>query len=469
MIFGGAVRAARSFDQDFAVKEQQLLELCHTLLEHARKAGADQAEVAAAWGRSAETHIENGAVHTVHSGEETMYGIRVLVGSSQGFVTANDLEPSLLVERAREAVAQARVTPADPFVGLPEPQKITPVEGIYDADLEAIGSAETTALAFEMLERIRELDPRVRVDSGAVSASIGASALASTTGVSACETDSGIDASAFGMAVDGDEVASFDYDSASSRRWRGFDASMLAASRRFVDKCRAGLGAGKGESFRGPIVLSPDAVVEFLMPTLIGALGADTVRKGRSLFAEKVSKKIAANILNVWEDGCIAGGASSSAFDREGMPIRRRALVTGGVLDGFLFNHYEARAAGDGARSTGNAGGGVSSLPMVGSHRLEIDAGDVATADLVGAGERAMWIGRYSGSTNPVTGDFSGVVKNGFLLQSGERRPVREVLIAGNVFELLLRISAISRERQEIDGTALVPVIRAEDVSITAG
>ena len=196
---------------------------------------------------------------------------------------------------------------------------------------------------------------------------------------------------------------------------------------------------------------------------------ADSVRKGRSPLASKVAQVVASKLLTIWEDGRMPGGATSSAFDREGIPIVRRPLVSAGVLEGFLFNHYEAVAANNGARSTGNAAGGVGSLPMVGHHRLEIDAGDTATSGLVAAGERAMWVGRYSGSTNPVTGDFSGVVKNGFLLGAGERRPVREVLIAGNVFELLGRISAVSRERHEINGSYLVPAIRADDVSITAG
>jgi PmbA protein len=451
------------------VNDKNLLDLCHTLLALARKAGADHAEAAAAWERTAETHIENGSVHTVQSGEETMYGLRVIVGTSQGFVTANDLEPALLAERAAEAVAQARVNPSDPYFGFPAPAPITPVEGIYDAAVEGVGSTEVTTLAADMLAHIRELDSRVRVDSGSVSSAVTARALASTTGVSASESSSGLDASAFGMAVDGDDVASFDYDSAVSRHWHGFDVATMEASRRFVEKCRAGLGAGKGESFRGPVVLSPDAVAEFLLPTLIGAMCADSVRKGRSPLASKVAQSVASSLLTIREDGRVPGGPSSSAFDREGMPVRKRELVSGGVLQGFLFNHYEARAAGGEARSTGNASGGVSSLPMVGPHWLEIDAGDRAMNELVASGERAIWVGRYSGSTNPVTGDFSGVVKNGFFVQGGERRPVREVLIAGNVFELLLRISAISRERQDISGSALLPAIRAEDISITAG
>ena len=449
--------------------EKELLELCHRLLDLAKKAGADEAEAAAAWGRSAETHIENGAVHTVQSGEETVYGLRVMVGQSQGFVTANDLEPALMAERATEAVAQARVNPADPFFGFPEPSPIVRVDGIYDAAVEALGSTEVTTMAAQMLDCIRGLDGRIRVDSGSVSSSVSARALASTKGISASEADSSVDASTFGMAVDGDDVASFDYDSATSRRWMGFDQAVTHACQRFVEKCTSGLGAGKGESFRGPIVLSPDAVSEFLLPTLVSAMCADSVRKGRSPLASKVSELVAAKILTIWEDGRLPGGATSSAFDREGMPIGRRALVSRGVLEGLLFNHYEAVAAGHGARSTGNAAGGVGSLPMVGHHRLEVDAGDKAMADLVDSSERAIWVGRYSGSTNPVTGDFSGVVKNGFLVEKGERRPVREVLIAGNVFELLTKISAISRERLEINGSALVPAIRAEDVSITAG
>ena len=452
-----------------AMTPRQVLDLCHRLLELARKAGADQAEAAASWRRDAETHVENGAVHTVQSGEETTWGLRVLVGNQQGFVTANDLEDGLLAERAAEAVAQARANPADPFVGLPAPLPVEAVAGLHDPAIEAVGSAETTALAARMVERVRAMDPRVRIDNGSVSAVVGTHALASTAGIQVSERSSLVDASLFGMAVDGNEVASFDYDNAPSRLWSGFEGEVDACCRRFVDKCLTGLGAGTGESFRGPVVLSPEAVVEFLLPTLVGAMCADAVRKGRSPLASKSHGQVASRLFTLWEDGRLPGGPTSSAFDREGLPVQRRRLVDAGVLQGFLYNHYEARAAGGNAASTGNAAGGVGSLPGVGPHRLEVDAGSVALDALVASGEKAVWVGRYSGSTNPVTGDFSGVAKNGFLLEHGSRRPVREVLISGNVFELLERISALSRERTCIGGAALVPAIRAEDVSITAG
>ncbi|MBI5505557.1 MAG: TldD/PmbA family protein [Deltaproteobacteria bacterium] len=451
------------------MNERNLLDLCRTLIELARKAGADQAEAAASWERAVETHLENGAVHTVQSREETTYGLRVLVGGSQGFVTANDAEPEVFGQRVAEAIAQARVNPADAWMGLPDPEVVAAVPGLYDADVAEVGADEAARLARTMLAGIRDLDPRVRVDSGSVSAAVSMTALASTTGVAVSEAATLMDASAFGMAVDGDDVASFDYDNAVSRRRRGFEDEIAEACSRFVTKCTAGLGAAAGLSFRGPIVLSPDAVAELLLPTLVGALSADNIRKGRSPLAAHLGERVAAPLLNVWDDGRVPGGVSSSAFDREGVPTRRRALLSGGVLQTFLFNHYEARARGQGATSTGNAAGSTASLPSVGPHRLEIDPGTTAMADLVARSETAVWVGRYSGATNAVTGEFSGVVKNGFLIERGVRRPVREVLITGNVFELLQQISALSRERQDVGGTALVPAVRAENVSVTAG
>ena len=61
---------------------------------------------------------------------------------------------------------------------------------------------------------------------------------------------------------------------------------------------------------------------------------------------------MAASGFTLIDDGTRAGGMRSSGFDREGVPIRRRVLVDDGVLQTFLFNHYEALAAGNGARST---------------------------------------------------------------------------------------------------------------------
>jgi PmbA protein len=144
-------------------------------------------------------------------------------------------------------------------------------------------------------------------------------------------------------------------------------------------------------------------------------------------------------------------------------------LIDSGVLTTYLYNHYEAQFAGDGQFSTGHASGSASSLPGIGPNALEVAAGTTPAAELAAGSDPVVWVGRFSGSTNGVTGDFSGVVKNGFLIGNRERRPIRETMIAGNLFEALRNIEAISAERRLLGGSALLPSMRIGGISVTAG
>ncbi len=451
------------------MSEQRVLDICEQLLECASSAGADEAEAVAAHIGSTETHLENDDVHVVQTREETSFGLRVYKGGRLGFVTANDVSERSLSDHAAEAVEQARSSPPAPFAGLPEPRPIRKVDGLFNPALGQLGVDDTTRMASARIERVHGRDGRVRIDSGSLAVSSSASAIASTRGIRASEKQNSADLYLFGMAVDGDEVASFDYDSEATRDADRLAEIMSVAATRFADKCSAGLGAHKGRSFRGGIVLSPEAVCELILGDLTAAICADNVRKGRSPLAEKLGKTIASPLLWLSDDGTRTGGLASSAFDREGVPTARLPIIEDGVLRSFLWNHYEATAAANGSVSTGHAAGGVGSLPTIGPLSLEIAAGDETLDDLYHPESPSVLVNRFSGSSNAVTGDFSGVVKNGFLLGEGDPIPIKETLIAGNLFSLLEHISAISRERRLIGGSRWIPTIRSEDVSVTAG
>ncbi len=448
---------------------QALLELCGELLDAARAAGADHAEAIVTAERSADTHIENGEVHTAQTAEETTFGLRVLANGSFGFTTANATDSATCRSCAHDAVVAARATPPDALHALPLPLSVTPVPALCDSRIARIDVTGTTALAADMLERVRQRDGRVRIDSGGVSVSVSTTALASTTGIAVSESQALVQGHLFGMAVDGDDVASFDYDGDATRDFDRITPLLSAAAERFVDKCLAGLGAGKGKSFKGDVVLSPEATAEFLLSNLIAALGADAVRKGRSPLIGKLDQRIATPGFTLIDDGSLAGGVASSAFDREGMPVGRHLLVDAGMLRTYLYNDYEARAAGHGAVSTGHATGSAATPPSIGPTFLELAAGETSAEELLSGDGPCVYVGRFSGSTNPVTGDFSGVVKNGSLADGSSRQGLREVLIAGNLYDALSRIVGVSRERRLIGGTRLVPMIRLGGISVTAG
>jgi PmbA protein len=272
-----------------------------------------------------------------------------------------------------------------------------------------------------------------------------------------------------GMAVDGDAVGSLDYELIEVCSMREFEAELADLPERFVSKVVACLDAQPGRSFAGTLVLSPEAVAEFLLPALVGSLSAQAVRTGKSRFKERLGEAVASEVFSLSDDGALPGRPGSRGFDREGIAPARLQLIERGELRSFLYNTREARAAERG-RSTGHAAGGPTAPPGIGPSNLLVEAGDVEETQLLAEVERGILLNRFSGNSDPVSGDFSGVAKGSFLLERGRPRvAIQETLISGNLFDLLYDISAVSRQRRWIAGSVLAPSIRLEGVSVTAG
>ncbi len=444
----------------------ELLEIAERGVEIARRRGADAVEVFAESDRSASVELQKDDIHTAATADEVSIGVRVLRGGALGFATVNAAER--LADACDDALAMAAAAPPDPrnAIGEPAPEPLRPLEREPDPAVGELSIGRLVELSAGLLERVRALDRRVRVDSGGVGAGVSARAIATSTGIRASEEHAGAQGYLFGMAVDGDDVGSFDSHGQAVLRAAALEGELERVAERFVERCLGALGARPGESFRGPVVLSPEVVRSFVLSDLLAALSARAVRTGRSPLAGRVGEAIAVPELTVVDDARLAEGTASSAFDREGTPTGRTPLVEEGVLRGFLYDVYEARAAG--VRPTGHARGGAASQPAIGVSNLIVSPGRASPEEL-SRGKRVVLVSRFSGSSNPITGEFSGVVKGGFLLREGERTPIRETLIAGNLYELLRRVSAVSAEREVIFGRAWVPALRVEDVSVTAG
>jgi len=100
---------------------------------------------------------------------------------------------------------------------------------------------------------------------------------------------------------------------------------------------------------------------------------------------------------------------------------------------------------------------------------IEMAGGDEAAAALEARAGRALVVPRFAGRVEMATGEFSGVVKGGFLVGSGDRVPVEETMISGNLYDVLQAIEAVSSDRQNIFGSALLPWVLADGVQVTAG
>lgn len=193
-----------------------------------------------------------------------------------------------------------------------------------------------------------------------------------------------------------------------------------------------------GDKFTGDVVLMPMAVVD-LIGWLLGQFGDHALISQTSTYQNAVGNKIAAPSLSIRNH---PQGAGQTPFDAEGFVVRPVTLIDSGRLICQLPTYYGSRKLG------------IAHTPVGDS--WSIDAGDVSRVDMQASVRRGALVGRLSMGTPAPNGDFSGVIKNSFLLENGQRtKALSETMITGNVAQMLKDIQDISTEVSDFGGYRL--------------
>lgn len=443
-----------------------LEDLLRYAIKEAEALGASDAEACAAASSESEVFIENNDIKQAKSQKPSSVGIRVFVRGSAGFCSVNSLSKSKIKDAVSMAVKIARVSPKDRYNVLPSrSKKPRMLQGIYDKNAQSFEASDAARMAAEMLAAAKLYDKRVSVDSGNFTADVSTQWLANSNGIELSEKTSIFSWSIMGMAIDGGDISSFDFQLGGSHFVRDIDVHATATE--FAETVVNSLGPRRIESFKGEMLLTPAAINEMMEEVISHSINSDAVQKKSSHFAGKIGKKVASDLLTVEDDATNVEALGASSFDREGVPHRRNVVIEKGVLYKFLYNTYTAKK--DGVRSTGNAGGSISSPPSVSTTNFVVRPGRSSLDTLVSEMKNGMIISRFSGNVNPVNGDFSGVVKGGRLVKNGTiQHAVKEVMVAGNVFEALRRLNGVSKERKVLYDSIL-PYMRFDGISFTAG
>ncbi len=406
-----------------------LREYAHQLIALALREGAAEAEVYGMVGRSVDADLRKGSVEMASESFHRGLGLRAVVNGAVGFSSTSDM--SLLEYVARSAVKSAKVRGSDEsWISLPTPEKVVTVQGIYDTRLEQIGTEECLEAARSMLEGCRMVS-EVEPVSGGVACVCGTGFVINSLGLELMETATLMQASMETIAKAGDVATGSEFFNS-----RSFQPSMKAVGEAAAVMARTSLAGTKAESGTFDVLLKPLAVAELLENTILSAFEADNVQKGRSSLKGRVGEMISSEGLNIHDDGLLAGGLDSSAFDGEGVPSRRTVLIEKGILKGFLYDSYTAGK--DGVKSTGNAvRQGYSDVPRVGMRNLIVSS--PKAYDLLEETKGYLINGLIGAHTaNPISGDFSVEARNAFRVSPGEMPvPIRSLMLAGNIFDLL--------------------------------
>jgi len=454
-------------------ERRQLEEAGARLISEACKAGADSAEVCGSFGHRNKITLEKQDYHLASSDEGYQLGLRVLRGGRQGFTSTNSLDPKELKEVALRAVEIAGFSPENPFFTIQSnsPQKAQPNLNLWDSALAQL-SLQTQKDWVEWMRKEFLKDNRIRLNEGSLEVSKSLSLLVNSKGTHHVESETSCVWSLMGMASDKDLLTSFDYFSHLSRKALGIGDTIISTTAQFRESLLKNLKTGEARSYRGLVIFSPRAVLDILLDSLIYHLNGRVLLddSGRWKLEDK-DKLLINSAITLVDTPWLTDRFSCGLFDREGTPTEESELFSEGKLKTFLLDNYSAKGLHQ--TSNGHAVGGASSIPTVGSHSLCLKGGNKPLLTLLKeadpSSQGVLWVNRYSGQTDPVTGDFSGIAKGGEWWVDGEfKYCVKETLISGNVFECLGKnLLDLSLETQVVDSSGESPSAVIDGISVT--
>ena len=216
-------------------------------------------------------------------------------------------------------------------------------------------------------------------------------------------------------------------------------------------------------------VFSPEAFLD-LIGAFSSLFNARAILDGVSLSSrDAIGEQLAVPFLSIHDNGLHPGNVGASAFDGEGTPTQRLALLEGGVLRNFL--HSEATARAFGVAPTGHAGLGAK--VSVGPDWFEIgpaagSSGGQGGLDRFQASEPIVWIDSLSAlhaGVKASQGSFS-LPFDGWLVEGGEARSIEAATVAGDIRQVLKAIIGFEGEAK-VTPDGLCPLVWVEGLSIT--
>ncbi|MBS3781217.1 MAG: TldD/PmbA family protein [Candidatus Thermoplasmatota archaeon] len=449
----------------------ELLSLGDTLVKRAEERGADEAEVYLVSKEKDDVNIEKNQIQIGKSMEKEEVGIRLLVGDRIGFASVNSFEKDDILPKVKEAISIAKTSVENENNIIPEPNKIENKNKVFDPKSENFDTEDSLGYAKRMLESAKDYDSRIQISTGVFIADVKDRAIVNSKGIQAQEKSSNFTYYAVGMAVDGKEVSSFDFKMDGTHYIDEINVENLGRS--IAESTVNSLGAKKAENFEGPAIFTPYSLMGIFHFALSQSLQANRVQKGMSKFKGKIGEQVADSRLTVRDDSKMEGGFGCRSFDREGLPTPPINMIKEGNLKNFYHNSYTANK--EGKESTGHASGGPDQPPKIGPSNLVVTTGKKSRNELVEEIDKGILVNRFSGNIDPVTGDLSGAVKGGYMIENGEKKfPVKETMISGNIFEMLTNITGISKERTSFptlmgsQSYLFLPFMRFQGLSFTS-
>jgi TldD protein len=422
--------------------------LLERTMARALRRGGDFAEVYMEDRESLGLRLEDGRIEQTSGGREGGAAVRLLSGERTYYAFSDEVDEAALTAAADAVAAAVTAGGAGPaVVALGD---VRSGEGVHPIVIPA----ESVAIAAKA-ELVRAGDDAARSAGGEIAQAIVAYGdsrrrvlIANSLGDLVFDDRSSVRFVAQVVARRGDIIqtgvetlgASAGFETVSEAVAREVAGSAARKALTMLDSRPAPVGAM-------PVVLGNGFGGTLFHEACGHGLEADAIAKGASVYTGKLGQVVAAPIVSAYDDGSLANGWGSEAFDDEGVPTQKTLLIEEGRLTGYLYDRLRARQMG--AAPTGN--GRRQSFRHVPIPRMTttyIAPGEATAEEIIAATPRGFFARSLAGGqVEPASGNFVFGVAEGYLIEDGKiTTPLRGATLIGSGIDILRKIDMIASD-----------------------
>jgi PmbA protein len=429
------------------MSDKNTAKLC---LESLKRAGAQKAQCLLAKSAKHELNVEAGKISLLRTTFNTEIRLTAIKDKRRGTTTLNGDEKSAIEKAAKNAVEFTQASPQDESYDISETQ---PAQ-IFDNGLVAPDTGKMFERLEEYLLQSKKAYPKTIQEQSILSFTRTTEYLLNSNGVE-FESSQGV-YSFFPVFTtkDGKKSSSFNYSIAS---FKTLEKDLLSCSSinallsQSAEQLDTKPVPGK---FTGDIIVTPDCLGDFLGFITDMAIRDGMLIAGTSVYKDKLGEQIASTGLTVHSKPVSGEIAEGYFVTPDGYKAENLTIIDKGVLKTFILSLYGARKTN--LKRVSNSGNCYVVAP-----------GDKSFDEMVKSVKKGLLVARFSGGRPNENGDFSGIAKNSYYIENGKiQSPVSETMISGNIPQMFLNITGISKERVDF-GTQILPWISFGAISIS--
>jgi PmbA protein len=442
----------------------EVLSLCERGVKLGEKRGASEVEAYGILDSVREVDFTD-KIESTRTAVFAGLGVRLALGKRLGFSSSSQVTEGGIEQAVTRALTIAKVAHPDrDWRSFPTTYGKATVANIFDRDIESVTAGSLSEKAIDVMDGVHGFDQRMTITRGSIAVSEERVAISNSY---QCELERKSTYASASVTVTAEATGKKGQSSESRQRraWKEIEVSEL--SQKASERALAMTDAKPIESGRTNVVWRSNVFADVLGIMFGRTLSADAIQKARSPWTGKIGETIASDNVTILDEGIKDAGMGTREFDDEGYPQQDTPLITRGVLTNYLYDNYTANK--DGTASTGNASRSYRSIPTPSVNNLILTPGTVKLEELISDTRQGLYIHEVIGDwlSNPISGDLSATVTNGYLIEQGEvTHAVKGVIVSTNFFTLIQDDASLIADDIENSGSTYAPTVKMENITI---